>query len=74
MHARHRVHERDQLRDVVTVSAGDRDRERQTVAVGQRVVLDAFLRAICGVRASEGRPPKTARVVLASTTPVDQSI
>ena len=67
------VDQRQQLGNVVTVPGTDADRQRDAVAVGQGVGLDAILRAIDRGRACEV-PPKTARWEDPSTTPVLQSI
>lgn len=55
-----RVDQGQQLGDVVAVPGAHPDYQRHTRPVGQRVGLDAPLRAIGRARAGEG-PPKTAR-------------
>ena len=40
-HRRDRVHQREQLGDVVAVAAGERDGERRAAAAGDQVVLGA---------------------------------
>jgi hypothetical protein len=72
-HGRHRIDEGKQLRDVVGVRSGQRDRERDAAAVGQKMVLAPRLGAIGGIR-TRLRPPKTARTEELSATARDQSI
>src|SRR5262245_47307154 len=52
----HRVEERDQLGDVVAVAAGERERERDTAAVDEEVVLGAGTASINRARARLGTP------------------
>ena len=53
---RHTVDERDQLRDVVAVAAGDRPGERDPGRVDQEVVLRPCSSAINRARARRGAP------------------
>ena len=53
---RHRVHQRDQLGDVVAVAAGQRDRERDARPVGEKVVLGARPAPVDRARARRGAP------------------
>ena len=55
-HRRYAVDERDQLGDVVTVAAGDRPRERCSVAVDKEVVLRPGAAAVDRARARRGAP------------------
>jgi hypothetical protein len=68
-----RVHQRYQLRDVVSVGSCQRGRQRDAVGIGEDVMLRARFTAIRGIRAGL-RPPKTARTDVLSTTARDQSI
>jgi hypothetical protein len=72
-HRRDRVHQFDQLRDIVAVGGRDLCRQRRAMGVGEDVVLRAVFPAIRGARAGV-RPPKTARTEALSTTARDQSI
>lgn len=67
------LEQRDQLRDVVAVAAGQRDRERDPGRVNEEMVLGA--RAATIDRGGSGQePPKSARIWLASAAARDQSI
>jgi hypothetical protein len=70
---RNRIHQRDQLRYVVSISSRQRRRQWDAVGIGEHVMLRARFAAIRGIRASL-RPPKTARTDVLSTTTRDQSI
>jgi len=72
-HGRHLVDERDQLRDVVTVAAGDRVRERDPRGVNQEVVLRSGSASVHRARARFGAP-FFAWIWLPSTTARDHSI
>lgn len=65
--------QRDQLRDVVAIAAGQRDRERDPGGVDEQVVLGAGAAAI-DRRGPGQEPPKSARIWLASAAARDQSI
>jgi hypothetical protein len=67
------IHQRDQLRDVVSIGSRQRRRQRDAVGIGEHMMLRAGFAAIRGIRASL-RPPKTARTDVLSTTTRDQSI
>jgi hypothetical protein len=67
------IDELDQLRDVVAVGGGERDRERQPVAAADQVVLAAFARAV-DRRGPGLLAPPLARTCELSTTARDQSI
>lgn len=54
--SRHSIDERDQLRNIVAVSARERDGERQAVAVDDQVVLGAPPAAVNRARARLGAP------------------
>lgn len=64
-----RIQQRQELRDVVAISPGDRHRQRNPLGVGDHVVLRTRFRAICGVL-SDFLPPKTARTEPLSTIAV----
>ncbi len=70
---RDRVNQRQKLGHVVPVRAGKYRGERNTVRIGDDVVLRAVFPAIRRVGAGL-RPPKTARTEALSTTARDQSI
>jgi hypothetical protein len=70
---RDRIHQRDQLRYVVSIGPRQRGRQRDAVGIREYVMLRARLAAIRGIGASL-RPPKTARTDVLSTTARDQSI
>lgn len=70
---RDRVNQRQKLGHVVPVRAGEYRGERNTVRIGDDMVLRAVFPAIRGVGAGL-RPPKTARTEALSTTARDQSI
>ncbi len=55
-HARDRIQERDQLRDVVAAGRRRRPGQRQPVRVGQDVMLDARPAAVDRVGAEPGAP------------------
>jgi hypothetical protein len=55
-HRRHRVNERDQLRDVVAVAARDRPSERDPRCVDQEMVLRSVSGSINRARARFGAP------------------
>ena len=55
-HRRHAVEQRDQLRDVVAVAAGQRPGKRDPARVDQEVVLGAAAAAIDRARARRGAP------------------
>ena len=67
------INQWNQLRDIVTVRAGDRRRQRDAVAVREDVVLRAGLAPIGRIRAGLV-PPKTARTLELSMIARDQSI
>jgi len=70
---RNAVHQRDQLRHVVTVAAGQPDGQRNPISVGDDVMLRAAFPAI--YRAGTGTfAPPTARTCELSTTAADRSI
>lgn len=67
------LEQRDELRDVVAVAAGQRDRERDPGRVDEQVVLGTGAATID--RGGPGQePPKSARIWLASAAARDQSI
>jgi len=68
-----RIHQRNQLRYVVSIGACQRRRQWDAVGIGEYVMLRAGFAAIRGIRAGL-RPPKTARTDVLSTTTRDQSI
>jgi hypothetical protein len=70
---RDRIHQRDQLRYVVSVRPCQRGRQWDAIGIREYVMLRAGFAAIRGIRASL-RPPKTARTDVLSTTTRDQSI
>jgi len=70
---RDRVNQRQKLGHVVPVRTGKYRRERNTVRIGDDMVLRAVFPAIRRVGAGL-RPPKTARTEALSTTARDQSI
>ena len=70
---RNRTNQRQKLGYVVPVRAGKNGGERNTIRIGDDMVLRAVFPAIRGVRAGL-RPPKTARTEALSTTARDQSI
>ena len=72
-HRRDRVHECDQLGDVVAVAAGERDSERRAAAAGDYMVLGAASGAIDGAGAGLVAPPN-ARTCELSIAARDQSI
>src|SRR5215471_12223534 len=72
-HRRDRVDQRDELGDVVAVATGQRDRQRDTTAVGDHVMLGACPGAVD--RAGPGfGPPFNARTCELSAADLDQSI
>src|SRR5512143_462802 len=68
-----RVHEGQELRDIVGVGPRQDRGQREALTVSDHMVLAARLGAIRGIRAGF-RPPKTARTDELSTTARDQSI
>jgi hypothetical protein len=70
---RNRIHQRDQLRYIVSIGSRQRRCQRDAVSIGEHVMLRAGFAAIRGIRAGL-RPPKTARTDVLSTTARDQSI
>lgn len=67
------LEQRDQLRDVVAIAAGQRDRERNARGVDEKVVLGPGAATI-DRRGPSQEPPKSARMWLASAAARDQSI
>ena len=67
------IHQRHQLGHVVTVGRGERDRQRQALGVGEKVVFRATPSAVRGIGARVG-PPFSARSEALSTTARLQSI
>lgn len=67
------LEQRDQLRDVVAVAAGQRDRERDPAGIDKQVVLGAGTATI-DRRGPGQEPPKSARIWLASAAARDQLI
>ena len=65
--------QRQQLRDVVGIGAGDDGRERDAAAVGHQMMLGARARAIGGIR-TRFFPAPMARIEEESTTARDQSM
>lgn len=65
--------QRQQLRDVVRIGAGDDGRERHAAAVGHQMMLGARARAIGGIR-TRFFPAPMARMEEESTTARDQSM
>lgn len=70
---RNRIHERQQLRDVMSVGTGEGDGQRRSVGVRQQMMLGAVFAAIYGAGASFF-PPCTARECPASTITREKSI
>ena len=68
-----RLHQRDQLRYVVSIGSRQRCGQRDAVGIGENVMFRARFAAICGIRASLCAS-KTARTDVLSTTTRDQSI
>ena len=52
----HAVEQRDQLRDVVAVAAGDREREREPTAVDEEMMLGAGTASVNRARTRLGAP------------------
>ena len=72
-HRWNRIHERQQLEDVVVVAGAERERERRAPSAGNRLVLGAAPGAV--YRAWTGLlAPPTARTCELSITARDQSI
>lgn len=71
--SRNLLDQRQQLGDIMAVSAGQSHRQRDPIGVGHHMVLRALLAAIRGVWAGFG-PPKTARTEAESTTAREKSI
>ncbi len=69
----HAVEQRDQLRDVVAVAAGERPGEREAAAVGQEMMLGAPAASVDRARARFGAP-FFAWIWLESTIARDHSI
>ncbi len=67
------VDERDQLGDVVAVGGGQRDRQRDSFAAGDQMVLGARSSAV-GRAWARVEPPKSALICEESITARDQSI
>ncbi len=67
------VHQRNQLRDVVTIGRRERRRQRSASPIGEDVMLRPGFAAIRGIRAGLFAPP-TARTLALSTAARDQSI
>ena len=67
------IHQRQQLGPVVTVRRGERERQREAVRIGEKVVFRATPGAVRGIGARV-RPPFSARSEALSTTARDQSI
>jgi hypothetical protein len=67
------INQRQQLCDIMAVSAGQFYRQRDAIGVRYQMMLRAFFAAICGVWACF-RPPKTARTEAESTTAREKSI
>ena len=65
--------QRQQLRHVVRIGAGDDGRERDAAAVGHQMMLGARARAIGGIR-TRFFPAPMARIEEESTTARDQSM
>ena len=72
-HGRDRIDEREHLRDVVAVAAGQPDRERAAATAGDQVMLGAAPGAVDRARAGLGAPPN-ARTCELSIAARDQSI
>ena len=69
---RHGIDQRNQLRDVVAVAAGDTDRQRDTTGVTDQVVLGAGTPAVDRRRA-DVVPPLSARTCEPSTAATSRS-
>jgi hypothetical protein len=67
------IDERDQLRDIVAIRAGDFARERNALRIGDQVMLASRLAAIRGIGAGFC-PPPTARTLELSMSTRDQSM
>ena len=72
-HGWDRVHERQQLQDVVVVAARERERERGASSAGERMVFRTAPGAVYGAWSRLLAPP-TARTCELSITARDQSI
>lgn len=72
-HGGDRVHQWQQLCDVVTIGSGDTRHQRNTAGVRKHMMFRALFPAIRGIGARLV-PPKTARTELESITARDQSI
>lgn len=72
-HRSDRIDQRQQLRHVVTVGAGEAEGHGRAIGISQQVVLGASFPAIRGAF-SRFFPPCIARTEVESTTPLDQSI
>ena len=70
---RNGIHQRKQLGHIMAIRAGNCRGQRNTVRIGDEVMLRSVFAAIRRVRTSL-RPPKTARTLELSTTARDQSI
>src|SRR5262249_19652420 len=68
-----RIHQRQQLSDVMPVATGQQDRQRDTVGICDQMMLAAALAAIRGIRTGFC-PPSTALSEALSTIARDQSI
>ena len=67
------IHQRHQLGHIVTVRRGERERQREALRVGEKVVFRATPSAVRGIGARM-RPPFSARSEALSTTARDQSM
>ena len=67
------LNQRNQLRHVVAVGAGDRDGQRDTLGIREEVVFGAHFPSIRRIR-TRLRPPKTARTDELSTMAREKSI
>ena len=72
-HGRNGLHQHQQLCHIVAVGPGENRRQRNTVRVGDEMMLRSRLPAIRGIGARL-RPPKTARTEAESTTAREKSI
>jgi hypothetical protein len=66
------IDEREQLRHIVAISAGQQDAQRRAVKVDDQVMFGAGAGASTGDGPVSG-PPRSARMWLPSTTPTDRS-
>jgi len=70
---RNRIHQRQQLSDIVAICAGQSDCKRDAFGVGDNMMLRTHFSSIRGIRAGF-RPPKTARTEPESTNAREKSI